>query len=139
MHPDSESLNLLAEIYTEKDKIPEAIAALRRATEIAPRDERNYIDLATLCVDHQSTDLGLQIADIGLKNIPKSAKLYTLRGAINALAGNSAAAAADFEKARTIEPDELYGPVGLSLLLRENAKLAEAETIIRQKIASSAG
>ena len=134
LHPDSESLNLLAEIYTENDKIPEAIAALRRATEIAPGDERNYIDLATLCVDHQSTDLGLQIADIGLKNIPNSAKLYALRGAINAQAGNSAAAAADFEKARTIEPDELYGPVGLSLLLRENAKLAEAETIIRKRL-----
>lgn len=134
MHPDSESLNLLAEIYTEKDKVPEAIAALRRATEIAPRDERNYIDLATLCLDHQSTDLGIQIAGIGLKNIPDSAKLYALRGAMYAQAGNSTAAAADFEKARTVEPDELYGSVGLSLLLRENAKLAEAETIIRKKL-----
>jgi tetratricopeptide (TPR) repeat protein len=134
LHPDSESLNLLAEIYTEKDRIPEAIAALRQATEIAPRDERNYIDLATLCLDHQSTELGIQIAGIGLKNIPNSAKLYALRGAIYAEAGNSAAAAADFEKAKSIEPDELYGSVGLSLLLRENAKLAEAETIIRRML-----
>jgi tetratricopeptide (TPR) repeat protein len=134
LHPDSESLNLLAEIYTEKDRIPEAIAALRQATEIAPRDERNYIDLATLCLDHQSTELGIQIAGIGLKNIPNSAKLYALRGAIYAEAGKSAAAAADFEKAKSIEPDELYGSVGLSLLLRENAKLAEAETIVRRML-----
>lgn len=134
MAPASESLNLLAEIYTEENRIPEAIAALRRATEIAPRDERNYIDLATLCLDHQSTDLGIQIAGIGLKNIPNSAKLYALRGAMYAEAGNSTAAAEDFEKARTIEPDELYGSVGLSLLLRENAKLAEAETIIRKRL-----
>jgi tetratricopeptide (TPR) repeat protein len=132
--PDSESLNLLAEAYAETNRIPEAIAALKRATEIAPGDERNYLDLAMLCVDHQATDLALQIATIALKNMPNSARLYALRGAIYAQAGNSGAAAADFERASALQPDQLYGSVGLSLLLRENAKLPEAEAILRKKL-----
>ena len=132
--PESQTLNLLGEAYAEEDKVPEAIAALKKATEIAPADERNYLDLAMLCVDHHATDLALQIAAVGLQNIPKSAKLYALRAAIYAQQGNSVAAAADFEKAGTLEPDQLYGSVGLSLLLRESAKLPEAEAIIRQKL-----
>jgi tetratricopeptide (TPR) repeat protein len=135
--PDGDSLNLLGEIYAEKDKLPQAIATLRKATEIAPKDERNYIDLATLCIDHQSTDLGIEIATIGLKNIPNSARLYALRGAIYAQAGNSDAAAADFDKSSALEPDKLYGSVGVSLLLRESAKLPEAGAIIRKKLTSA--
>ncbi len=77
---------------------------------------------------------GSEIAAVGLQNIPKSAKLYALRAAIYAQQGNSACRGGRLGKGRHAGAGPIVGSVGLSLLLRESAKLPEAEAIIRQKL-----
>src|SRR5882762_4420692 len=47
---DGDALNLVGSIYAGQDKIAEAIAAFRKATEMDPKNEQNYIDLASLCL-----------------------------------------------------------------------------------------
>jgi tetratricopeptide (TPR) repeat protein len=131
---DSDVLNLLGSIYAGQDKIAEAIAAFRKATELDPKNEQNYIDLASLCLDHQSFDIAAEIVNGGIANIPNSAALYTLRGAIAAQSSNLEQSAADFERANRLRPDASYGDVGLSLLLGQQSQLDEAIGVIRSRL-----
>jgi tetratricopeptide (TPR) repeat protein len=131
---DSEVLNLVGSIYAGQDKIAEAIAAFRKATELDPENEQNYIDLASLCLDHQSFDIAAEIVNVGIANIPNSAALFTLRGAIAAQSSNLEQSAADFERANRLKPDASYGDVGLSLLLGQQSQLDEAIGLIRSRL-----
>ncbi len=134
LRPDADALNLLGSIYAAQNQVPEAIAALRKATELAPRDEQNYIDLASVCLDHQSFDVAEDVVNAGLHNIPDSAALYTLRGAIAAQTSDIERSAADFEHARRLQPDRSYGDVGLSLLLRQQDQVDAAIAVIRPRL-----
>ena len=131
---DSDVLNLVGSIYAGQDKVADAIAAFRKATELDPKNEQNYIDLASLCLDHQSFDIAADIVNVGIANIPDSAALYTLRGAIAAQTSNMEQSAADFERANRLKPDASYGDVGLSLLLGQQSQLDEAIAVIRSRL-----
>jgi superkiller protein 3 len=131
---DPELLSLLGAASAAAGRLEPAIAALRKATEVAPADERHYVDLAALCVEHDAFDLALEVVNTGLANIPGSSRLYTMRGAIRAERGDVDEAMVDFEHASALRPDELYGSVGLSLVLRQADRLPEAITLLRRKL-----
>ncbi len=128
--------NLLAGAYAADGRLPEAIAAYREAAQQYPKDERNYIDLAALSIEHTSFDTALQVLDAGIRQNPGSAALYAMRGAAHAQVNNDAAAA-DFEMASRLEPSSLYGTVGLGMLLRDESKLPEAESLLRARLRSA--
>ena len=132
---DPELLNLFGAASAAAGQLEPAIAALRKATEVAPADERHYVDLAALCVEHDAFDLALEVVNAGLANIPGSSRLYTMRGAIRAERGEIDDAMRDFERASALGPDEMYGSVGLSLVLRQVDRLPEAIALLRRKLA----
>lgn len=134
---NAQTLNLKANIYAAQNNLSEAIATFRQATEVAPKDERNYIDLASLCLEHQSFDVARDVVNAGIASIPDSAALYTLRGAIAAQTADVESSMADFEHARRLQPMDDYGDVGLSLLLRQQNRIDEAVALIRKRLASS--
>jgi tetratricopeptide (TPR) repeat protein len=131
---DPELLNIFAAASAAGGQLEPAIAALRKATEVAPADERHYVDLAALCVEHDAFDLALEVVNAGLANIPASSRLYTMRGAIRAERSQVDEAMRDFEHASALNPDELYGSVGLSLVLRQADRLPEAIALLRRKL-----
>ncbi len=134
---NAQTLNLKANIYAAQNKLPEAIATFRQSTEVAPKDERNYVDLASLCLEHQSFDVARDVVNAGIANIPDSAALYTLRGAIAAQTADVESSMGDFERARRLQPMDDYGDVALSLLLRQQNRIDEAVSLIRKRLASS--
>ena len=134
---DAKTLNLAGNIYAAQEKLGEAIASFRRATELAPRDEQNYVDLASLCLEHQSFEVARDVVNAGIANIPDSAAMFTLRGAIAAQTSNLEQSAADFEQARRLQPNASYGDVGLSLLLRQQDQIDKAATLIRKRLAQN--
>lgn len=131
---DPDVLNLFAAASAAAGRLEPAIAALRKATEIAPTEERHYLELAALCLDHDALDLALEVVNAGLANIPGSAKLLTLRGGVRAERSEFEEAMRDFEQAGALRPDELYGSVGLSLVLRQTDRVADAIALLRQKL-----
>ena len=134
---DVASLNLLAALYLQRSKVQEAIDTLRRAVELAPTDERNYLDLAALCTDHNAPEIGLEVLNTGLRNVPGSARLLTMRGALQATMGRPEEAQKDFEEASRVQADSYYGTVGLSVLLAETDRLGEAESLLRKRLRSN--
>jgi tetratricopeptide (TPR) repeat protein len=134
---DARTMSLLGAIFAAQDKTADAIVALRRAIELKPHEIENYINLASLCLDHQSFDVAADVVNAGIANNPDSAELYTLRGAISAQTSDIERSAADFEHANRIKPDQSYGDVGLSLLLRQENQVDEAISVVRARIRRS--
>ncbi len=135
--PDADVLNLLADALEADHKTEEAVATLRKAIEIYPRDVRNYVDLAALCMDHSSFDLGIEITDVGLKNIPDSAALYAMRGILHAQIRQSEIAEADFEKADQLDPKQNFAVVGLGINFLQMDKPGDSIRVLRMRLATT--
>jgi tetratricopeptide (TPR) repeat protein len=129
--------NLLSRAYEGNGQTVDAYNALRTATQLNPKDENNYLDLATLCVDHANYDLGLEIVNIGIKNIPQSGRLYFQRGTLLAMKGQSAEAGADFENASRLSPQQNLPYVARGLVLLESGQTAGAIELLRQRAVAS--
>lgn len=133
--PDADLLNLLAAAYEADRQTEAAVAALRKATEIAPKDVRSYLDLATLCMDHGAYALGIEIVDVGLKNIPDSAALYAMRGILRAQTMQVDEAESDFRRANQLQPGQVYGTVGLGITFMQRGNPEDSVRILRERLA----
>lgn len=68
--------NLLAQAYIGNAQPQEALASVEKAAALAPSNEKLYLFVADACMDHRDYGLGLKVADIGLRNLPQSARLH---------------------------------------------------------------
>jgi len=133
---DPEVLSVFASASAATGSVESAVTALRTAIELAPDREDYYLELAGLCLDHDAPELALEIVNAGLAHVPSSARLHTMRGAIHADRGELDDATRDFEQARSLSPDTLYGSVGLSLVLRQSDRIPEAIATLHEKLAA---
>lgn len=133
--PDPDVLNLSAQAYEGDHQTEAALAALRKATEIAPKDVRNYLDLAALCMDHGAYALGIEIVDVGVNNIPDSAALYAMRGILRAQTMQFDEAETDFRRANQLQPDQVYGTVGLGITSMQRGNPEDSVRILRERLA----
>lgn len=134
---DAGALNLRAAAEAGSGQLEAALASLRRASKIAPRNEQNYLDFAALCLEHENHELAEEVLTTGLANLSNSARLFSMRGMVRTLRGRGEAAASDFEEASRLSPDRAFGAIGHTLLLRQKNQLAEAITVIRERLKAS--
>jgi tetratricopeptide (TPR) repeat protein len=132
--PESEELTLLAEASREADDIAGAIETLRRATKLYPREPRHYLDLATIAIDHESFDLGLEIVNVGIAKLPQSAPLYAMRGVLYVFTAHLDKAEADFSQATQLAPEDASGRLALGVALLSSEKLDEAIHVLREQV-----
>lgn len=133
----AELYNLLSQAYEGNGQTLEAYNALRTAVKLDPQDENNYLDLAALCVDHANYDLAMEIVNIGVGNFPQSDRLHLQRGAVLAMKGRSAEAAADFETASKLAPQKDLPYVARGITLLQAGEAAKAIELLRQRTAAS--
>jgi len=129
----AELYNLLAQSYDHSNQIKEAYDALRTATELEPRNEDNYVDLVTLCINHENYDLGLEISDIGLNSIATSYRLRLERGVVLAMKGRFEDAEHEFELATLTSKGISLPFVALALVRMQMNKLPEAIDVLRSR------
>jgi len=125
--------NLLAEAYEGNKQTQEAINLLREATLLAPEDENNYLDLAALCIDHSAYELGIEVANVGLRYRPESDRLVFQRGVLYALLDQFERAEQDFELASQLAPQKDLAYVGLGLTYMQKSNLPKAVAVLRQR------
>jgi len=68
--------NLLAQAYIGNGQPQQALASLQRAASLSPQDEKLFSFVAEACRDREDYGLGLKVVDIGLQNLPRSARLH---------------------------------------------------------------
>jgi len=132
-----DAVNLIAAAYEASHDTPAAAAALRRAIEMAPRDIRNYLDLASLCMDHFAFQVGVDIVTAGLKVMPDSPELYAERAVLHAQLKQYDRAEADFETANQLQPQQAFATVGLGITLLEKNDTQRSLEVIRARLKES--
>lgn len=138
-HQTAELENLLAQAYESNHQTKEAVAALQEAIHIAPEDGDNYVDLVTLCVNHDAYDLGMEVLKVGLHYHPKSARLIFQRGVLHAMHDGSSYAEKDFELASKLAPDKNFSYIGMGLNSIQTGDLPHAIQLLRRRIREKSG
>jgi tetratricopeptide (TPR) repeat protein len=126
------ALNLIAQAYEQDQQTPAAVAALQNAIALVPSDSKNYLDLATLSMDHAALDVGADVLNAGLHAVPDSAQLYLERGLLELQMEQYDAANADFRKAAALNPQQNYSSVALGISLLQENKLGESVQVVKQ-------
>src|SRR5215510_1384563 len=121
----AEIYNLLAQAYEQGGQTKQAYEALRAATEIDPQDETNYLDLIALCLKRENYNLGLEIADIGVKRVPNGRRLRLSRGVALVMKGRLEEAVKEFQTAGDLSPEDALPQVALGLALIQLNKHSE--------------
>ena len=135
--PDVETLSLLAEAQQAALDTPGALATLQHAVRSHPRSERLYLQLAELCIEHGAYDLGIEIVDIGSKNVPDSFRIPTMRGILLAELGHYEEAEAVLQAAAESGFGTQSAAVGLSLTLQKTGRMDESIDILRARVEES--
>jgi tetratricopeptide (TPR) repeat protein len=134
-HPDPAALRSLACAQLGAHQDDAALATVRKAIDLAPASEQNYVDLTSDFLSRDFDRAAGFVVDEGLRRLPESARLYGLRGVIEAQRGLDEAAAHDFEKSNELDPKQQYGSAGLGVLYTGAERAPEAAEILRQRLA----
>ena len=133
----ADDLNLLAQAYEKNHQTQLAIDRLREAIALFPTDENNYLDLATICIDHNAYPLGIEIVQLGLETLPGSERLLFQLGVLHALSGDFDLARDEFRKAGKLAPGKDLPVAALELAdIQQNGRkdtLQELRRNLKQK------
>jgi tetratricopeptide (TPR) repeat protein len=132
-HKTAELYNLGAEAYLNSNRVQEAWDTMRAGTQMEPAREDNYVDLASICLEHQEYSLAADILNVGLHYIPNSYRIYIQRGVSYVMRGAIAEAEKDFETAASLAPDKSLPYLALSWVWIENGETAKAVDVLREK------
>ena len=135
----AELFSVVAQAYLKTERIKEAYDALREATRLEPEAVDHYVDLAMICVDHQNFDLGLEIVGIGLQHRPESSLLHLQRGVLYAMKGSIEQAAAAFEQASKVAPDDPVPYVAQSMIWMQTGQATKAVEVLRARTRTHLG
>ena len=133
--PDAKVLRLAASAYEASGETPEAVRTLREAIVADPRNTDMYLDFANLSMDHQSSAVGIEMMNSGLKLQPESAPLYLARGILYVQLAKYEEAEADFDKANSLDPAGSLASVAQGLQAVQSNDPDRALTTIRSKLA----
>ena len=123
---DEDASALAAEVLETKDETAQAVELLRKAILANPKDVDAYLQFATMSYDHASPQVGIDILNAGLTQLPHEPRLYLVRGVLLTQFGEFAKAADDFETANRIDPQLSFLGVAEGLVQSQQHKPAEA-------------
>lgn len=133
-HETAELDNLLAESFEADNQTQKAVDSLRRAIELDPQDENNYLDFATLCMNHRAFDDAAKVLQVGLQMHSKSENLIFMRGVLYGMQDEYELAEKDFQRAAELAPQNNLGVLGLGVTYLEKGNAEHAITVLHEKL-----
>ena len=103
-HGTADVYNLLTQALIGASRLEEASAAFEHAVALDPKNEKLYLLVADSCMDHESYDFGVTVANTGLEHLPKSARLHYERGILLSFLDQPDAARKDLRAASGLAP-----------------------------------
>ena len=126
--------NLLAQAYIGDGQHERAFQALSDASKQTPKDEKLYAFVADACTDHYAYSLGLRVVDLGLRELPNSARLHYERGVFLARLDRLEQAKPEFQVAAKLAPGSDIGYLALIQERLYEERFADALTLAREGI-----
>ncbi len=99
-----------------------------------PRDTSLYLDFATLCFNHQSFQVGIDVVTEGISLQPKADELYVARGVLYVQLAQYDQAEADFEKANELNPKQSMSVAAQGLAAVQANDLDHALASVQEKL-----
>jgi tetratricopeptide (TPR) repeat protein len=97
-------LTLGARLAEDTGDTPMAVKLLRAAIVQQPKNVANYLEFAQIAFNHKSSQVGIDMVNAGLTQLPNAAQLYLARGVLEVQVSKFDAAIMDFEKAHKLAP-----------------------------------
>ena len=133
-NPDPIALELVSTAHESLGETPQAVAVLRQAVLLDSRNLNLYLDFASLSFTHQSFQVGIDMIDAGLTQLPDSGPLYLARGVLYVQLAEYAKADADFDKAERLDPRHALGSVARGLSQIQQNNLDQALVTVRSQL-----
>ena len=133
---DAQTLELASTAYEDAGKTPEAVQALRQAI---LRDSGNvnfYLDFASLCLAHQSFQVGIDVVSDGMRVRPDAPQLYLARGVLYVQLADYEKAEADFERAHELDPSQSLSSAAQGLAAVQQNDIGRALNTVQKKLAA---
>jgi tetratricopeptide (TPR) repeat protein len=131
---DPDILDVASSAYEMSGNTLQAVQLLRRAIVRRPDDPKYYLDFATLSFDHASFRVGIDMLNVGLRQLPDSAPLYLARGILSVQLGDLDRGQADFERVDRLDPEQAFGSESESLTKLQAGNLGEALANVRAQL-----
>jgi tetratricopeptide (TPR) repeat protein len=112
---DPDILSLASQAYEATKQTPRAVALLRQAIVLSPTTPSYYAAFAVLCLEHDSFQVGVDMMNVGLKNIPNDPSLYLSRGLLYIELAQFENAEADFSRVERLSSFQSLGSYALDL------------------------
>jgi tetratricopeptide (TPR) repeat protein len=100
----ADALLLAADICESTNDTPRAVDLLHQAILANPKNMDAYLDFASLSYDHASMQVGIDILNTGITQLPNEARLYLVRGILYTQLGKFDQATEDFGMANRLDP-----------------------------------
>jgi predicted Zn-dependent protease len=113
-HDDVGVENLLTQAYVGNAQPQEALASLQKAAMLSPRNERLFSFVADACMESNDYRLGLKVVNIGLRDLPQSARLHYERAMFLTQLDQFDQAKPEFELAAKLAPGSEIGYLALA-------------------------
>jgi Flp pilus assembly protein TadD len=104
-HDNADVYNLLAQAQIGDAQPQEAWKSFQKAVLLTPENEKLYLFLADACMARRDHALGLRIVNLGLQNLPQSARLHYERAVFFARLDQLDRGKVDFGQARALAPN----------------------------------
>lgn len=126
--------NLLAQAYIGDGQTHPALRVFEEAAAAAPKDEKLYAYMADACTDHQDYALGLHIAEMGLQQLPDSARLHYERAVFLGRLDRFDEAKPEFDRAAQLAPGSYIAYLSLVQKDLFEDNIADANKLLHQAI-----
>jgi tetratricopeptide (TPR) repeat protein len=133
-NPDANTLALASRAYEDQGETPQAVAALRQALLLDPRNTSLYLDFANICFAHESFQVGVDVISEGLSLQRNAEDLYVARGVLYVQLAQYDKAEADFEKAYELNPNQSLSTAAQGLAAVQANDLDHALSLIQKKL-----
>jgi tetratricopeptide (TPR) repeat protein len=104
--PDVATLELASNAYEEAKDTSQAVDTLRQAILLDPHNVNLYLDFANISYAHGSFQVGIDVVNDGMGQLPSAAPLYFARGVLYVQLAQYDKAETDFEKAYDLDPNQ---------------------------------
>ena len=132
--PDDAALLLRARIAEADNKTPEAVTWLRQAIQLAPKNVENYLYFAEISFAHGSYQVGVDLLNTGLQQVPDNPRLLLARGVLRAQLDQMDAALGDFEAAHRLDPKLSLAEDAMGVLFSQKHDMSAARAVFRDKL-----
>jgi tetratricopeptide (TPR) repeat protein len=99
-----DDLTLGAEIAESQGNTQQALDLLHKAIQLHPQQESAYLDFVNLAYQHASMSVGLDVVNLGLRQMPNAAELHFARGVLLCQLGKVDEGFGEFNRANELDP-----------------------------------